>query len=71
VACEAGRKAAIARGRVGGRPRSLDEGKLRIARALVADQTLSMKEIASQVGCAPRTLYRAIPGGRGALGIAA
>jgi DNA invertase Pin-like site-specific DNA recombinase len=71
VACEAGRKAAIARGRVGGRPRSLDEGKLRIARALVADQTLSMKEIASQVGCAPSTLYRAIPGGRGALGIAA
>jgi DNA invertase Pin-like site-specific DNA recombinase len=56
LACEAGRKAAVARGRVGGRPRSLDDAKLRIARALLVDQSLSMKEIASQVGCAPSTL---------------
>jgi DNA invertase Pin-like site-specific DNA recombinase len=68
LACEAGRKAAIARGRIGGRPRSLDDGKLRIARALIADHRLSMKEVAAQVGCAPSTLYRSLPiGGRGAL----
>lgn len=68
LACAAGRKAAISRGRVGGRPRSLDDRKLRIARALIADQRLSMKEVAAQVGCAPSTLYRSLPtGGRGAL----
>jgi DNA invertase Pin-like site-specific DNA recombinase len=68
LACEAGRRAAIARGRLGGRPRSLDEGKLKIARALIADHRLSMREVADQVGCAPSTLYRSIPpGGRGAL----
>ena len=67
LACEAGRKAAIARGRMGGRPRSLDETKLKVARALMADHQLSMAEIARQIGCAPSTLFRSIPGGRGAL----
>lgn len=67
LACEAGRRAAIARGRLGGRPRSLDEAKLKVARALMADQQMSMAEIARQIGCAPSTLYRTIPGGRGAL----
>jgi DNA invertase Pin-like site-specific DNA recombinase len=69
LACEAGRKAAIARGRMGGRPRSLDATKLKIARALMADQQLSMAEIARQIGCAPSTLFRSMPGGRGALEI--
>ena len=63
----AGRAAAKARGRMGGRPRSMDEGKVRIARALMADVSLSMAEIAEQVGVAPSTLYRTLPGGRGAL----
>lgn len=67
LACEAGRKAAIARGRLGGRPRSLDETKLKVARALMVDQQMSMAEIARQIGCAPSTLYRTLPGGRGAL----
>ena len=62
-----GLAAARARGRHGGRPRSLDEGKLKIARALVADGTMTMAEIASHVGCAPSTLYRSIPGGRDSL----
>ena len=64
--CAAGRAAAIARGRMGGRPRALDQHKLRVARALMADSELSMAEIARQVGCAPSTLYRTLPGGRGA-----
>lgn len=67
LACEAGRKAAIARGRLGGRPRSLDDTKLNVARALVADGRLSMAEVAQQVGVAPSTLYRSLPGGRAAL----
>lgn len=67
LACEAGRKAAIARGRLGGRPRSLDETKLQVARTLMAESQLSMAEIAQQVGVAPSTLYRTLPGGRGAL----
>jgi DNA invertase Pin-like site-specific DNA recombinase len=65
--CAAGRAAAIARGRMGGRPRSLDDTKLMVARALIADGQLSMAEVASQVGVAPSTLYRTVPGGRGAL----
>jgi DNA invertase Pin-like site-specific DNA recombinase len=62
--CAAGRAAAIARGRMGGRPRSLDDTKLRVVRALIADGQLSMAEVASQVGVAPSTLYRTLPGGR-------
>lgn len=69
LACEAGRKAAIARGRVGGRPRALDEAKVKVARALIADQQMSMAEIARYIGCAPSTLYRTLPGGRGAMAI--
>ena len=64
--CAAGRAAAIARGRMGGRPRALNDHKLRVARALMADSELSMAEIARQVGCAPSTLYRTLTGGRGA-----
>ena len=61
-------KAAADRGRHGGRPRSLDPTKLKIARALMADSALSMAEIAAQVGVAPSTLYRNMPGGRSAAG---
>lgn len=67
--CAAGRAAAVARGRVGGRPRAMDDTKLRIARTLMADNQLSMVEIAHQVGVAPSTLYRTLPGGRGALAV--
>lgn len=62
----AGRAAAIARGRSGGRPRSLNEGKLRIARALWADQNLSAADVAVTLKCAPSTLYRTL-GSRGAM----
>lgn len=62
-----GLAAARARGRVGGRPRSLDDSKLRVAKALIAEGTLTVAEVAGQVGCAPATLYRALPGGRSAV----
>ena len=62
--CRAGRVAAKARGRVGGRPRSLDTQKLTVAKALIAQGSMSMTEIARHVGVAPSTLYRTLPGGR-------
>jgi DNA invertase Pin-like site-specific DNA recombinase len=63
----AGLRAARARGRVGGRPRSLDDRKLRAARALLASGELSVSEVARHVGVAPSTLYRYCPGGRSGL----
>jgi DNA invertase Pin-like site-specific DNA recombinase len=64
---QAGLQAARERGRVGGRPRSLDKAKLKIARSLMSDRTISMAEIANQMGVAPSTLYRSFPGGREAI----
>lgn len=52
----AGLRSSHLRGRVGGRPRALDQTKLRVANALVTDGNLTMAEIAQQVGCAPSTL---------------
>ncbi|MCX7380982.1 MAG: recombinase family protein [Alphaproteobacteria bacterium] len=63
----AGLEASRARGRVGGRPPALDEAKVRAARAMLAAGTMSAIEVAKQVGCAPSTLYRHLPGGRGAV----
>lgn len=60
LACAAGRMAAIARGRCGGRPKAMDQTKVRVARALMADNLLSMVEIAEQVGVATSTLYRTV-----------
>ena len=62
----AGRAAAIARGRSGGRPRALDDAKLRIARSLWADSNLSVADVAKSVSVAPSTLYRTL-GSRTAL----
>ena len=65
----AGLMAAAARGRRGGRPAALDESKIRAARAMLASGEMSATEIAKQVGCAPSTLYRHLPGGRAALAV--
>lgn len=67
----AGLRAAAARGRRGGRPAALDEGKVRAARALLASGGFTAAEVARQIGCAPSTLYRHLPGGRSALGVVA
>jgi DNA invertase Pin-like site-specific DNA recombinase len=61
---KAGLRASRLRGRLGGRPRALDQTKLTIAQTLMVNGNLSMAEIARQVGCAPSTLYRSLPGGR-------
>jgi DNA invertase Pin-like site-specific DNA recombinase len=63
----AGLRAAAARGRRGGRPAALDESKVRAAKAMLMSGTMTAAEVARQLGCAPSTLYRHLPGGRAAL----
>lgn len=54
----AGLASARSRGRIGGRPRSLSEQGLAAARALIKDGTLTIAEVASQVGVSDATLYK-------------
>ncbi len=61
----AGLKAARARGRVGGRPRALDEGKARLARKLKEEGEHSVEEICSMLGVGRSTLYRCLEDGHG------
>jgi DNA invertase Pin-like site-specific DNA recombinase len=63
----AGLEAARARGRRGGRPPALSPRDLTTARAMLRDPELTVEEVARQVGVSPATLYRYLPGGRGAL----
>ena len=53
----AGLKAARARGRVGGRPKVMDVGKLKLAKTLMADNTRSVGEICEVLGVSKATLY--------------
>ena len=64
---QAGLAAAAARGRKGGRPRALDDSNVPAAQAILKAGTLSGAEIAKQLGIAPSTLYRTVPGGRRAM----
>jgi DNA invertase Pin-like site-specific DNA recombinase len=57
----AGLTAARARGRLGGRPRSLDEADIHIARALLKDGKLTFAEIADRLDVASSTLYKHLP----------
>jgi DNA invertase Pin-like site-specific DNA recombinase len=56
----AGLSAARARGRLGGRKPRMTVADLDTARRLMADETLSMAEIASRLGVGRTTLYRAL-----------
>jgi DNA invertase Pin-like site-specific DNA recombinase len=60
----AGLANARAKGRTGGRPRSLAERDLIAVKALLADEQITMAEVAKRVGISPATLYRYFPGGR-------
>ena len=64
---KAGLEAARARGRTGGRPPALTDKDLAAARALLADPAITVEEAARRLHVAPSTLYRHLPGGRGAL----
>lgn len=54
----AGLEAAKARGRHGGRPRALDEGKVKLARRLKDEGEHSVEDICSMLGVGRSTLYR-------------
>jgi DNA invertase Pin-like site-specific DNA recombinase len=64
----AGLEAARANGRFGGRPRALNDDDLAAARALLADQSISVSEVARRVGVSTGTLYRYLPAARGSAG---
>ena len=64
----AGLDAARARGRVGGRPPALTKEAITAAKlALLRDPARTVEGVACDLGIAPSTLYRHLPGGRGAL----
>jgi DNA invertase Pin-like site-specific DNA recombinase len=62
---KAGLAAARLRGRVGGRPRSMSDDKIRAAKKLLADGT-PPRDVAEIVGVSVPTLYRWIPASRSA-----
>jgi DNA invertase Pin-like site-specific DNA recombinase len=67
----AGLAGARARGRKGGRPRSLTEKDIAAAKAMLSDPEITVDEVARRLGVGPATLYRHLPGGRGGIGEAA
>ena len=67
----AGLDAARARGRRGGRPPALKARDLKEARALLADPDITVEQVAARLKVSPSTLYRHLPGGRGAVADAA
>ena len=54
----AGLKAARARGRIGGRPKIMDAGKVKLARTLMAENSRTVGEICEILGVSKATLYR-------------
>ena len=61
-----GLEAARARGRVGGRPPSLDDSAVAVAGVLLRDPSIPIREVARRVGVSRATLYSYFPGGRAA-----
>jgi hypothetical protein len=56
-----------ARRRAAGRPRALDTARLAQAKAMLADPNRTIEGVAAELGIAPSTLYRYVPGGRSAI----
>jgi len=63
---KAGLDAARARGRTGGRPPALSAKDISAAKALLSDPEITVNEVARRLKVSPSTLYRHLPGGRGA-----
>ena len=60
----AGLDAARARGRKGGRPPKLKEADLKAARAMLADKSITVEEVAKHLRVSSATLYRHLPAAR-------
>jgi DNA invertase Pin-like site-specific DNA recombinase len=60
----AGLKAARQNGRIGGRPSSLTEKDLVVAKTLLQDISITVEDVAKRMQIAPSTLYRYFQGGR-------
>lgn len=60
----AGLDAAKARGRRGGRPPKLDEQHMSAARAMLAEPSVTVVDVARRLGVSPSTLYRHLPAAR-------
>ncbi len=54
----AGLAAARVRGRLGGRPRALNEKQVALAKAMFQDQSIAVKDICATLGIGKTTLYR-------------
>jgi DNA invertase Pin-like site-specific DNA recombinase len=64
---KAGLEAARARGKKGGRPPALAAKDIAAAKAMLSDPDITMEDVAKRFRVAPSTLYRHLPGGRGAI----
>lgn len=64
----AGMAAARRRGRVPGRKPKIGPRELEVARTLLRESDLTVREIARHLSVSPATLYRHLPGGRGKAG---
>ena len=62
----AGLEAAKARGRTGGRPPAMSEANFTAAKAMLRANGISVAEVAERADVSQSTLYRHVPGGRGA-----
>jgi len=60
----AGLDAARARGRKGGRPPKLKEADLKAARAMLADKSITVEDVAKHLRVSTATLYRHLPAAR-------
>jgi DNA invertase Pin-like site-specific DNA recombinase len=63
----AGLTSARAKGRVGGRPPAMKAKDISMAKALLADPDIMVKEVADRLSVPLGTLYRHLPGGRSGL----
>ena len=63
----AGLAAARARGRTGGRPPALSAEDLVVAKAMLRDPEITVKQVAARLGVAPSTLYKHLPAPRSSI----
>ncbi|MBB5704616.1 DNA invertase Pin-like site-specific DNA recombinase [Ochrobactrum daejeonense] len=60
----AGLAAARARGKIGGRPKAMNDNDITVAKALLKDEGITVVEIAKRLGVSLSTLYRHLPAAR-------